>query len=143
MNETNAKILRNVRDAEAFYFSRAFGSFTGQKANSLEEFFQKIKEVDARCLEFHLTRKDFEKWVEFTIGDFRLASDLRALRRQKLIGENLRKHFSLIVSKRLNELLSLSEISEDKGTAKKSMPPGAQLRIQESRALMRICSDYL
>jgi hypothetical protein len=127
MRDTNPKILRKVGDVEAFYFSRAFGSFTGQKANSLEEFLEKIQEVDVKCLEFHLIRRDFEKWMESSIGDFRLASDIRLLRRQELIGEKLRNHFSLVISKRLKELTSLSEISEDKGIAKKRMSPREQL----------------
>jgi hypothetical protein len=43
MNDTNTKILRNVGDVGAFYFFLAFGSFIGQKANSLEEFLLEVK----------------------------------------------------------------------------------------------------
>jgi hypothetical protein len=59
-------------------------------------------------LEFHLSQKDFEKWIEFTLGDIRLAADLRRLREQKLVGENLRTLLSLLVSGRLKELKSTS-----------------------------------
>jgi hypothetical protein len=114
MSHANAKILRKVGDMEAFYFSRAFNKYTGQKANSLEEFLQKIKEVDAKSLEFHLYRKDFEKWIEFTLGDFRLAVGLKFLREQKLIGEDLRKRFSLLISKRILELSKASYLSATK-----------------------------
>jgi hypothetical protein len=31
-------------------------------------------------------KKDFEKWIGFSVGDFCLAADLRMLREQKLIG---------------------------------------------------------
>ena len=47
----------------AFYFFTSIGNYTGENAASLEEFVRKIKEVDAKSLEFHLYRGDFEKWV--------------------------------------------------------------------------------
>jgi hypothetical protein len=119
MINANAKILRKVGDAEAFYFSRAFNSFTGQKANSLEEFMQKIKEEDAKCLEFHLHRKDFEKWIEFTIGDFRLAAEFRLLREQKPIGEDLRNRLWLLVSKRISELTKALLLPDRKKSERK------------------------
>jgi hypothetical protein len=134
MNESNAKILRKVGNTEAFYFSRAFDAFTGQKANSLEEFKQKIMEVDVKCLEFHLSRKDLEKWIKLTIGDFQLSGDLRTLREQKLIGETLRNRLSLLVSKRLKELTNSSNLSESKRQTKKKRSSWYERRIGENQS---------
>jgi len=119
MNEANAKILRKVGDAEAFYFCRSLGNFTGQKANSLEEFLQKIKGIDAESLEFHLSREDFEKWIRITIDDAQLAGEIGLLREQKLTGDDLRIRISLLVSKRLTELTSTANEPEGKKQAKK------------------------
>ena len=120
MNDPNTKILRKVGDAEAFYFYRALGIYTGQKANSLEEFLQKIKEIDAKSFEFHLSREDFEKWIASTFGDARLAKDVKTLRAQKATtGNDLRERLSLLISKRLKELKSVSPPPEAKKQAKK------------------------
>ena len=120
MNDPNAKILRRVGDAEAFCFNRTLGIYMGQKANSLEEFLQKIKEIDAESLEFHLSREDFEKWMALTIGDARLAKDIKTLRAQKATtGNDLREHLSLLISKRLKELKSASPPPEAKKQPKK------------------------
>ena len=120
MNDPNTKILRKVGDAEAFYFYRALGIYTGQKANSLEEFLQKVKEIAAESLEFHLYREDFEKWIVLALGDARLAKDVKTLREQKATtGNDLRERLSIIISKRLKELKSTSPPPEAKKQAKK------------------------
>src|SRR4030066_1082862 len=120
MHDPNTKILRRVVDSEAFYFYRALGIYTGQKANSLEEFLQKVKEIAAESLEFHLYREDFEKWIVLAIGDARLAKDVKALREQKATtGSDLRERLSIIISKRLKELKSTSPPPEAKNQAKK------------------------
>ena len=120
MNDPNTKILRKVGDAEAFYFYRALGDFTGQKANSLEELLQKVKEIAAESLEFHLSREDFEKWIVLTLGDARLAKDVKTLRAQKATtGNDLRERLSLLISKRLKELKSASPVQEAKKQTKK------------------------
>ena len=104
MSDINANILRKVGDAHAFYFCRGLGNFTGQKANSLEEFLQTIQKIDVQSLEFHLLREDFEKWISLTLGDRQLAKDFAELRAHKVVDDNLRVYLSSIVSKRLKEL---------------------------------------
>ena len=103
MSDANSKMLRAVGKEEAFYFYTSIGCYTGQNASSLEEFLEKIKEVEINSLEFHLPREDFEKWVTSTIGDAQLAEDIRRMREQKAVGNGLRDRLSLIVSKRLKE----------------------------------------
>ena len=119
MSEANAKILRNVEDYEAFYFCRNLGNFTGQKANSLEEFLGKIQGIETESLEFHLSREDFEKWIKLAIGDVQLAESIGLLREQKLDGNELRNRISIIVSKRLTELTSTSNNPKRKKQGKK------------------------
>ena len=121
MNNSNDTILRRVGDSEAFYFCRTLGNFTGQKANSLEEFLQKINVIEQESLEFHLDRQDFEKWLKSTIGDSKLATDMRRLRKEKLSGNDLRNLMLQLVSDRLKELTNVPE-SVIKTKKKKTRP---------------------
>jgi len=89
---------------EAFYFFTSIGNYTGQSAASLDEFLQRVKDVNIKSLEFHLFREDFEKWVAQTLGDGRLAEEIKSLRAQKVSGNALRDRLYLIVSRRLKEL---------------------------------------
>jgi len=104
MKGANSKVLRNVMSAEAFYFFTSMGNYTGQSAASLEEFLQKIKEIDIKSLEFHLLREDFEKWVASTLGDARLAENIKILKMQKVAGNALRDRLYFLVSRRLKQL---------------------------------------
>ena len=104
MKGANSKVLRNVMPEEAFHFFTSIGNYTGQSAASLEEFLQKIKEIDIKSLEFHLLREDFEKWVASTLGDARLAENIKILKMQKVAGNALRDRLYFLVSRRLKQL---------------------------------------
>ncbi len=95
-----SKILRNLLREEAFYFFTSIGNYTGQSAASLEEFMQKIKEINVKSLEFHLYREDFEKWIAQTLGDARLAAEIKNLRLRKVVGNLLREQLYGVVSTR-------------------------------------------
>jgi alpha-amylase len=99
-----SRILRKVLREEAFYFFSSIGNYIGESAASLEEFTRKIKEVNSKSLEFHLYRRDFEKWVDEVLGDAGLAERIRELRNQKLVGDHLQDQLYLTVLKRYNEL---------------------------------------
>ena len=73
------RILRTVKDEEAFYFYAAVGQPTGEKAASLLDFLEKIKTVKMESLTFHLQRKDFQKWLQRTIGDSELAKKVESI----------------------------------------------------------------
>jgi hypothetical protein len=105
---SSSRALRNVMREEAFYFFTSIGNYTGQSASSLDEFLQKIKDVNIKSLEFHLFREDFEKWIAQTLGDNRLADDIKNLRVQKVAGNALRDRLYFLVSRRLKELRSAS-----------------------------------
>ncbi len=98
--------LRNLSREEAFYFFASIGNYIGESAASLKEFLEKIGSVDTQSLEFHLQREDFEKWVSGTLGDTKLAAQIKDLKNQKLTGENLRTQLCIIIARRHNELSS-------------------------------------
>lgn len=108
---------------EAFYFFTSIGNYTGLSASSLEEFLGMIKDVDVKSLEFHLFREDFEKWISQTLGDNRLADDIKTLRVQKVAGNTLRDRLYFMVSRRLKELKGTTLesksvlVSEPKGSS--------------------------
>lgn len=104
MSVSPSRILRNLLREEAFYFFTSIGNYTGQNAASLGEFTQQIKQVDIKSLEFHLYREDFEKWIAQTLGDARLAAEIKDLRLRKAVGNLLREQLHNIVSKRYRML---------------------------------------
>jgi hypothetical protein len=91
-----------VSRKEAFYFFTSIGNYTGESAASLEEFLQKEKDVNIKSLEFHLYREDFERWIASTLGDDKLAKEIKDLRNTKVVGNASRDRLYFIISKRLN-----------------------------------------
>ena len=89
-----------------FYFCVDIGIYTGISAASYEDFLASIKKVEAKSLNFHLTRGDFEKWVLDILKDERLAKEIGELRSQRLRGQALRNRLYIIVSEQLEELTS-------------------------------------
>lgn len=99
-----SRILRRLPRENAFYFFTSMGNYTGEKAASLEEFVERIREVNVKSLEFHLYRGDFEKWTTETLEDKELAEKIRSLKSLSPIGHSLRDQLYLIVSKRYEKL---------------------------------------
>ncbi|MDH7563923.1 MAG: DUF5752 family protein [Candidatus Bathyarchaeota archaeon] len=86
---------------KAFYFFTSIGNYTGVNASSLNEFAEKIREVNVKSLEFHLNRGDFEKWLTEVLQDTEIAEEIRKLKRLNLAGDDLRNHLCETVSRRL------------------------------------------
>ena len=103
---SSARILRTLSRENAFYFFTSVGNYTGQRAMSLEEFANKIREVKITSLEFHLYRGDFEKWTAEVLEDSELAEKISDLKNLEPVMSALRDQLYLIVSKRLEELKS-------------------------------------
>ncbi len=110
MSVSASRILRNVPKEEGFYFSTSIGNYTGQGAMSLDEFLEKIKVVSVKSLEFHLYREDFERWIALTLGDAKLADEIKGLRDIKVVGNAIRDRLYFIVSRRLKKLKSISSV---------------------------------
>jgi hypothetical protein len=110
MSVSASRFLRNVPKEEAFYFFTSIGNYTGQSATSLDEFLEKIKDVNVKSLEFHLYREDFERWVATTVGDTNLAEEIKDLRGIKVVGNAVRDRLYFIVSRHLKKLKSMSSV---------------------------------
>lgn len=99
------RILRKLSRENAFYFFTSIGNYTGESASSLKAFLEKIKEVDAKSLEFHLYRGDFERWMAGTLEDEKLARKIQDLKTLNPVGDALRDQLCFIVSKRYEKLM--------------------------------------
>ncbi len=96
------RFLRTVDLNEAFHFYESIGKPTGQSATSLEDFLDKIESVKTESLLFHAGRKDFQNWIEKTIGDSTLA---QRVEKADLKRENdLKVKMRSIVKRRIREL---------------------------------------
>jgi len=71
---------------------------------SLEEFANKIREVETTSLEFHFYRGDFEKWTAEVLEDSELTRRIGAVKLLEPVGNHLRDQLDFTVSKRLEEL---------------------------------------
>jgi len=98
------KILRTVPREKAFYFFTSVGNYTGMSAASLKEFTERMNEVNTKSLEFHLQRRDFEKWVDEVLQDKDLAFEIKRLQKFNLTGDALRNQLSMAVSRRFKRL---------------------------------------
>jgi hypothetical protein len=103
-SSSSARILRTLSRENAFYFFTSVGNYTGQRAMSLEEFTNKIREVKITSLEFHLYRGDFEKWTAEVLEDDILTERISAVKHLEPLGNALRDQLDFTVSKRLEEL---------------------------------------
>jgi hypothetical protein len=100
------QILSSVPKEKAFHFYRDVNQYLGTYASSLNDFCDKIRVVDAKSIEFHLPRGDFELWF-LGLGDFELAKRMSTLKGSGLLGEALRQRVYEVVRSRCKELESL------------------------------------
>ncbi len=99
---TTVKMLRTVGDKEAFYFYETIGKPTGQSAKSLPDFLDKVKSAKPESLVFHLQRRDFQNWVEKSLGDSELARKLGNVASSD--STNVRMSICKAVKNRIKEL---------------------------------------
>ena len=109
-SESVSTILRTVRREEAFYFFTSIGNYVGVSASSLKEFSERIKDVNIKSLEFHLCRRDFEKWMAEVLHDNELAGSVRRLQGSALTGDALRSQLGEIVSRRIKQLVAQLDV---------------------------------
>jgi hypothetical protein len=98
----DAKILRTVKDQEAFYFYEAVGKPIGQIARNLHDFLEKVKSVRLESLTFHLQRRDFQTWIEKVLGDSKLAGKIEKISCSS--GDDIRTNICTTVENRIKEL---------------------------------------
>jgi len=90
--------LKKLLKEKAFYFYNSIESYTEEKAFSLEEFLKKVKEIESKSLEFHLYRRDFEKWIREVLDYDYLAEEMTKIKKLNLRGEPLRTQIISTVS---------------------------------------------
>jgi len=114
INKEAIRIMRTVRDEEAFYFYEALGKPIGESARSLSDYLGKIKSVKLESLLFHFQRKDFQNWIKKTLGDSKLARKLDGIKPSS--DDELRTKIHIAVENRIKELRGASLtllVSED------------------------------
>jgi mannose-1-phosphate guanylyltransferase/phosphomannomutase len=74
-----------------FYFYTDIGRYTGILATSISGLIESFAKVEVQSLEFHLYRRDFERWIRDVIQTPELAEKIADLRKEGLKGEVLRQ----------------------------------------------------
>jgi len=97
------KILSNQAHDKAFHFYTGMHQYTHVIAHNLAEFVDKLQKIDVKSVEFHVSRKDFEHWIQ-GLGDTELAKKLAFIRDMHLHGEDLRTRIHEALKHRLEEL---------------------------------------
>ena len=98
-----AKILSHVPSEKAFHFYTGLHQYTHVVAHGLVEFAEKLQKIDLKSVEFHVSRRDFENWVQ-SLGDVELAKRLGLIHKMHLRGEDLRAKVHETVKRRVEEL---------------------------------------
>lgn len=78
-----------VKPEEGFYFCTDDGVYTKYSALNFEEFYDALKKIPLKSIEFHTGRGDFEKWLTF-IGMLDLAKEFENIKALNISGERLR-----------------------------------------------------
>jgi len=100
------KILSTVPHDRVFNFFTGIDQNTGEIANSLETFDQKLEIINGDSVMFHFQRNDFQNWIKTSIGDGVLAERINHISRQLPI-EDLRKELVKTVQTRISQLMLL------------------------------------
>ena len=87
---TSKKPLAIVSFENGFHFYTNIDNYTGITATNLNEFESNLKIIPAESIKFHLQRKDFEKWVKYTIRDAAIAERISKIKEEQPT-EDLRK----------------------------------------------------
>ena len=101
--EKASEILRYVPMEKAFQFYADIGKPLNIYATSLQDFCDKLLTIDLSSIEFHVGRGDFETWFT-ALGDVELARKTSIIKKQKMLGKELRARLYEIVGKRCEEL---------------------------------------
>ena len=98
-----SKILRTVHNHEGFSFYKAIGDYTGKTATSLKDFAKILQVIEVQSVDFHFSRGEFRRWIQFILGDGYLSSRINRIP-QDTRGEKLRIVLIKTVNERIIEL---------------------------------------
>jgi len=82
---------------QPFYFNVDVGWYTGILATSIPSLLEAFSKVETQSLEFHLYRRDFERWIRDVVQAPALAESIAGLRKQELRGEMLRQRLLSVI----------------------------------------------
>jgi alpha-amylase len=94
LNDFEARLRLFISAAnEPFLFYTGIGKecYTSKIAWSLKGFIKAVSDVNPKAIEFHTENGDFESWIENSLKDQKLATQLRQLKDSKEKGEKLRE----------------------------------------------------
>ncbi len=100
------KILSTVPHDRGFNFFTGLDRNTGETANNLETFGQKLEIINPDSVMFHFQRNDFQNWIKTTVGDDVLAERINHISLQFPV-EDLRKELVKTVQTRISQLMLL------------------------------------
>ncbi len=104
----NAKtLLADIPQDRAFNFYAGLGKPLNLQARGLQDFCNKLPEVNAESIDFHMSRGDFASWFA-AIGDVELAKKTTALKEKKMGGDELRSRLVTVVRNRCMELSNVA-----------------------------------
>ncbi len=112
IQEDSEIILRAVPYENGFHFNTENGVYIGVTAVSLEDFADKLRNLDAASVAYHYYRGDFQRWIDNTLGDKKFA-DKMCFISTKISGEQLRKELLKMLDKRLTELKGLKWVENE------------------------------
>jgi DNA-binding transcriptional ArsR family regulator len=101
--EKATEILAYLPVERSFHFYADIGKPLGVHAASLQDFCEKITNLDMGSIEFHTNHGDFEAWFN-ALGDAELARKTLLIKEQKMFGEELRRKLHGTVKNRYEEL---------------------------------------
>jgi hypothetical protein len=106
-SESTRTLLADKPDDKAFNFYVGLGKPSGLKACGLQDFCDKIPQVNSDSIDFHMSRGDFEAWFA-GLGDVELAKKTALLKQKKMVGEELRSRLQEIVKNRCIALANVA-----------------------------------
>lgn len=106
-SEDAQKILADMPEDKSFDFYAGLGKPLGLQAHGLQDFCEKISQVNGDAVYFHMSRGDFEAWFE-GVGDVELAKKTALLKQKKMSGEEQCNRLQEIVKKRCMALAKLA-----------------------------------
>jgi hypothetical protein len=108
VNSENAQTLLADKPADtSFNFYAGLGKPLGLQARGLQDFCNKIMNVNADSIAFHTSRGDFEAWFA-GLGDVELAKKTALLKEKKMGGEELRSRLTELVKSRCMALANVA-----------------------------------
>jgi hypothetical protein len=109
VNSENAKtILADMPQDKSFHFYAGLGKPLGLQACGLQDFCNKVPDVNSESIAFHVSRGDFASWFA-ELGDVELAKKIALLKEKRLDDEELRMKLQGFIKKRCTELANIAD----------------------------------